>query len=283
MARSGGSFMLRPVGGRTVADTTTAAALELQSVSDFADGIGNWDAGTVVTSLPGQPPAAITAALHGTSSWARDGTVSAIPSIASSVFRIRGWCYNADNANDLKVGIQTEDSSSVTTDTNTLVAAAAAAGWVYFDVTVTAPADAVTWRPEIRSANASGHDWYVANIRWSHWSIRTISSDWKDVKLEGLFNANLLSVGDFFSFEYGSSPTRYAFHQVTQPATVGGLGRTDTFEVVPPLRSGAVTTTQVKLIDPTLKAIIEPGSVNEGREIGMHREGISFRWMQTLR
>ena len=287
MARPGASFLMRPHLASLPSDTATAAALQLNSGVDFAQGSNAWTEGTVVSDLPGQPPAGLTAALHMTDRTTLDGAARvAMANLADRDFRITGWAWNQSNAFDLQVGINRENASGSTGATLSTVATAGQPGWVYFDTSVTAPSDAVLWRAMIRSNGAEGdpgHDFHVANLRWSTYALAAISSDARDISLSGLPPGAALSPGDCLSFVYGSNPLRYALHQIVDPAVTGASGATDVFEVVPPLRPGATLGAQVALADPVLKAVIDPGSVSEGRALRNKIEGISFGWVQTLR
>jgi len=287
MARPGASFLVRPHLNSRPSDAATAAALQLNSGADFAQGSNAWTSGTLVTDLPGQPPAGLTAALHGTERNLYDGgSRVAMANLADTVFRITGWAWNTANAFDLQVGINRENASGTAGATLSTIAAAGQSGWVFFDASVSAPSDAVLWRPMIRSNGATGdpgHDFHVANLRWSKYALASISSDARDISLSGLPTSAALSPGDCLSFSYGGTPVRYGFHQITDPAVAAGTGTTPAFEVVPPLRPGAAVGAQVALIDPVLKAVIDPGSVREGRAVRNKIEGISFGWIQTLR
>jgi len=287
MALPGASFLVRPLLASRPSDAATAAAVQLNSGVDFAQGSNAWTSGTVVTDLPGQPPAGLTAALHGTERNLYDGDSRvAMANLADTVFRITGWAWNAANAFDLQVGINRENASGTAGATLSTIAIAGQPGWVFFDASVSAPPDATLWRPMIRSNGVNsepGHDFHVANLRWSKSALALITPDARDISLSGLATGAALGPGDCLSFAYGSNPVRYALHQITDPAVAAGTGTTPVFEVVPPLRPGAAVGAQVALIDPVLKAVIEPGSVREGRAVRNKIEGISFGWIQTLR
>jgi hypothetical protein len=288
MARPGSSFLVRPAAAFLPADGATATAVQMHSVSDFAGGIGAWTAGAVDTSPPDQAPVALRAALKVTDRNTYGGSSrQVLANLAGSVFRITGWVYNADNAFALRVGIQTATSGGTASATVVTVVTAGQAGWVYFDASVTAPVTAVDWRPIIRSDGTNGdpgHQCHLNFVTWERWSLSEITADRKQIRLTGLPIPSALSVGDFLSFQYGSNPTRYAFHQIAQGGMADSMnGTTPQMEVIPPLQPGAVPGTPVVLNRPVLKAIIEPGSIREGRDVRTRRSGISFNWLQTLR
>ena len=113
--------------------------------------------------------------------------------------------------------------------------------------------------------------------------IDTLNADNRRLKISGLPANYVLTLGDIIGFTYGSSPTRYALHQVASVSvTASGAGLTDWVELDPPIRAGATTSTAVALDRPTCKAVLVPGSHTPAkvRRIG---EGASFRFIQTLR
>jgi hypothetical protein len=123
----------------------------------------------------------------------------------------------------------------------------------------------------------------AGSVSGSSVTIDNLPAGGREMSLSGLPSGFVLTAGDCLSFPYGSSPVRYGFHQIVAGAIADRTGTTPAFEVVPPLRPGAAVGAQVALIDPMLKAVVDPGSVREGREIRNKREGISFGWIQTLR
>lgn len=90
--------------------------------------------------------------------------------------------------------------------------------------------------------------------------------------------------GDYLSFTYAFNPTRYGLHRVQDITVVAdGAGETPFFEVIPPLEPGAVAETPVQLVGAHCKAIIVPGSTQTGRQSKFMRDGMSFKFIQTLR
>jgi hypothetical protein len=114
-------------------------------------------------------------------------------------------------------------------------------------------------------------------------TIASLPAGNRELALTGLPAGFALAVGDYLSFAYGANPTRYALHQVVNSATADATGLTPAFEVVPNIRPGAAVGTAVTLLHPSFKAVIVPGSVQEGRLARTLRKGISFAWQQTLR
>lgn len=112
-------------------------------------------------------------------------------------------------------------------------------------------------------------------------TIHTLSGDPRELRITGLPATYVLSPGDYFSFQYGSSPVRYALHRVVSTTTaVAGL--TPLFEVSPHIRPGAVTGTQVFFFKPACKAVILAGSVEAGVGRRTITDGISFGYVQSL-
>ncbi len=102
------------------------------------------------------------------------------------------------------------------------------------------------------------------------------------LSLAGLPAGYALSAGDYLSFSYGS-PTLQAFHQLVGDARADASGVVAAFGVVPQLRPGATIGTSVTLVKPVLKALLVPGSLNEGALQRMRLSGISFDLIQTLK
>jgi hypothetical protein len=128
-------------------------------------------------------------------------------------------------------------------------------------------------------------------------TINSLSSDLRSLSLAGLPAAYILSAGDFLGFQYLSSPTRYALHQIVSgPVIADGTGTTAEFEVTPTIRTGAATGAAVTLVNPVFMARLIPGSAQMGvvsaRVTGSYesRSGISrgamfssLDFTQTLR
>lgn len=112
-------------------------------------------------------------------------------------------------------------------------------------------------------------------------TIHTLVAGNREMRLTGLPAGYKLTAGDFLSFSYRSLPTRYALHQVLVDVTADGAGLTPVFEVVPNIRSGAITGTSVHLIKPFFKAILVESEV--GQQMGNRRDGMVLNIQQTLR
>lgn len=104
----------------------------------------------------------------------------------------------------------------------------------------------------------------------------------RELRISGASPGLAISAGDFIGVPYGS-PVRFGLHRVVTGRVSNASGAlTQSIEVVPPLRPGAVVGGPVTLYRPACKAIIEPGSVEHGSMRGNRREGISFSAIQTL-
>lgn len=115
-------------------------------------------------------------------------------------------------------------------------------------------------------------------------TLYSVNANQRDIQLSGLPVGYQLMAGDYLSFQYGTNPVRYAFHQVvTDLVTAGGTTRTPAFEVVPNLRTGYTTGVVVQLIRPHFKGIVVPGSVSPGKSSRQFTSGVSFTVRQTLR
>lgn len=114
-------------------------------------------------------------------------------------------------------------------------------------------------------------------------TIGTIAANNRELSLVGLPAGYVISAGDYLSFTYGSSPTRYAFHQVVTGATASGGGTTGNIEVMPAIRTGAAAGAAVTLKQPAMKAIVVPGSLSPRPARPLIAGGLSFEFQQTLR
>lgn len=120
-------------------------------------------------------------------------------------------------------------------------------------------------------------------------TLSSVAANMRDIRITGLPSGYRIYDGDYLSFQYGSNPVRYAFHQAIIPvvgtpyvqATTAGL--TPAFEVTPNIRPGYATGAAVQLLRPRFKAMIVPNSTNLGRSGQQQTTGISFTLMQTLR
>ena len=122
----------------------------------------------------------------------------------------------------------------------------------------------------------------IAHVTGSSGTISAMQNG-REMRVAGLPAGYTLTAGDFISFPYGSSPTRYAFHQVVETVVANGSGLTGFFEVVPNIRAGALVGAVVTTASPVCKAVIVPGSVRDGTISGVEADGTTFDWTQTLR
>lgn len=113
--------------------------------------------------------------------------------------------------------------------------------------------------------------------------INSLNSNHRDLTLSGLPAGYVITPGDYLGFSYGSSPVRYAMHQVVIGKTANGSGVTTAIEVTPYIRDGAAVGATVTLLRPTFKAVIVPGSVTASEGARVQSSGLSFGFIQTLR
>lgn len=102
------------------------------------------------------------------------------------------------------------------------------------------------------------------------------------ISLKGLPAGYGLSVGDWLAFDYGSNPTRRAFHRIAEDVTASGAGTTTAFNVTPFIRPGAAVDAVVTLIKSAMKCIIKPGSVEIGSTDNIVTTQISFSVIQKI-
>lgn len=91
-------------------------------------------------------------------------------------------------------------------------------------------------------------------------TIHTLGGDNKSIRLQGLPAGYVISRGDFFSWDQGSSPVRRCLHRFTADATADGSGILPLTGVAPHIRVGASTGLTVTLKRPAAEMMIQPGS-----------------------
>lgn len=110
------------------------------------------------------------------------------------------------------------------------------------------------------------------------------AGDARLMSLKGLPVGYALTRGDYLSFTYGLNPVRYGLHRVQEVSVLAnGAGETPLFEVMPPLRPGVELDGAVELRRAHCKAVIVPDSTQTGRQTRFMRDGMSFKFQQTLR
>lgn len=119
-------------------------------------------------------------------------------------------------------------------------------------------------------------------------TLNSVSANMRDITLTGLPVGYRIFDGDYLSFQYGSNPVRYAFHQVLIQSPNGytqanASGTTALFEITGNVRAGYALDTPVQLVKPYFKALIVPSSSNLGETGRWQTRGISFSVIQTLR
>ncbi len=119
-------------------------------------------------------------------------------------------------------------------------------------------------------------------IEASNVTIATLPAGNQTLSLAGLPPGYALSAGDYLSFSYGD-PALHAFHQLVSDARADASGVVPAFEVVPQLRPGAMIGAPVTLVKPAFRALLVPGSLNEGVMQGTRVSGITFDLIQTLK
>lgn len=110
-------------------------------------------------------------------------------------------------------------------------------------------------------------------------TLASVNANNKALALAGLASGFALSVGDYLSFDYGSSR---ALHQVMEPATVGAGGVTPQFEVRPHIRPGFTAGAAVRLKKPAGLFTLLPGSVSPPTKVTARTMSLSFKIGQYL-
>ncbi len=113
--------------------------------------------------------------------------------------------------------------------------------------------------------------------------LASVGSSGREVSLTGLPPNYVLSRGDLISWTYGSSPLRYALHELVGTVQASSAGTTDLVEVNPPVRPGAAAGDPVKLRWPVCKARLVPGQNSTGASERTITTGATLSWQQMLR
>jgi hypothetical protein len=103
------------------------------------------------------------------------------------------------------------------------------------------------------------------------------------VDITGLPEGYILTPGDYFSFEYGSDPVRYALHQIVAVSGPADVTGTLTAQFVGRLRPGVADGTEIRLVKPFCKVLMVPGSFSASTAGLASASGFSFDFQQTLR
>jgi hypothetical protein len=114
----------------------------------------------------------------------------------------------------------------------------------------------------------------------SNVQVNSVAADRANLSLKGLPAGYVLTLGDKMQITYGSSPTRYAFLEVSETVTASEAGVTPLFGVFPHVPAGVGINANVGLLRPACKCIIMPGSHNPGTSGAMGTEGATFRVVQ---
>lgn len=110
-------------------------------------------------------------------------------------------------------------------------------------------------------------------------AIASVNVNTKAIGLSGLAAGQVVSVGDYLSFDYGDNR---AYHRVVEAATANGAGNTPQFEVRPYIRPGWTVSTPVKLKNPRGLFVMMPGSISPKAYGSLHTV-ISFQAIQIIR
>lgn len=114
-------------------------------------------------------------------------------------------------------------------------------------------------------------------------TLTAVASNRRDITLSGLPAGYVLSRGDYFGYQYGSNPVRYAFHRLARGGTANGSGAAIGLESSSFIQPGYALPAAVKLIKPQLKMVLVPGSVDSGSSRSRITAGVKFSLVQTFR
>ncbi|MGQ0563661.1 MAG: hypothetical protein ACT4OK_01135 [Gemmobacter sp.] len=114
-------------------------------------------------------------------------------------------------------------------------------------------------------------------------ALSAISTGGREIAISGAPPGYALARGDMLSFGYGTGAARRALHRVVRallPADGGGV--IPSIEVIPAVRAGTGLLPPVALVRPVMKAVIVPGSFEEGEWSNRLVRGMAFRFSQSL-
>lgn len=113
-------------------------------------------------------------------------------------------------------------------------------------------------------------------------SVASIGSDNASIALKGLPSGYKLTIGDKLEASFGSSPTRYAFLEVSETVVANGSGVTPEFGVFPHIPVGLVANIAVKLKKPACLMKMMPQSHRPGTAQKHLTDGAGFTAIQAV-
>lgn len=110
--------------------------------------------------------------------------------------------------------------------------------------------------------------------------IASIGSSRRQLSLSGLPADYELNAGDRFHVNYGSSPVRRGYFEISEDVTANGSGVTGLFDVSPWVKTGITTGLTVDLKRPSCRMRFR--SYDPGTNEMTHRSGMSFSAIESL-
>ena len=111
-------------------------------------------------------------------------------------------------------------------------------------------------------------------------TIYALDDDTTKIRLAGLPVGYVITRGDKFSWDQGSSPIHRCLHEFSDSVTADSNGRTALTSVFPAIRAGATTGLTVSLSRPAAEMMIVPGSY-DFPSTGAVMSSISFTAIQV--
>lgn len=119
---------------------------------------------------------------------------------------------------------------------------------------------------------------YPSGAGANNGALASVNANNKALALSGLAAGQVVSAGDYLSFDYGDSR---ALHQAVETVTANGSGVTAQFEVRPHIRAGFELETAVTLKLPSGIFVLVPASVSSRINNGLFSV-VSFQAVQSL-
>jgi len=256
----------------------------------FEGGSSSWSAGGV-----GGGTVTSDAARSGTYSMRLDRPATTYaeiyqgrPASAGALCRASVW-VRSDVATSTGIGliIQFLDGANASLSFAGITTNPASTDWTRVAIEAVAPAGTATAviRPRLYPSSAAPAVYFddahlaVAGATRTP-AINSVGANNKSLRLSGLPSGYVLTAGDYLSYDYGSSPTRRAFHRIVETVAADAAGLTPLFEVRPHLASGITTGLSVTLRKPAAKVFIVPETFDPGTARSMVTEGMQFEVMQ---
>lgn len=112
--------------------------------------------------------------------------------------------------------------------------------------------------------------------------IEAIGGDNRSVSFSGLPANYQLTLGDFWHVDFAADPVRRGFFEMSESVVADSEGVTAAAVVFPFIPPGLEPGAEVTFVRPACKVFIMPETLQAGRNVHPHIDGMSFTAMQKL-